>query len=160
MSVRDKPIAPASPWQNGFAERVIGSIRRGCVDHIIVSACVGFLKKYADYYNGVGARRSLNKDAPVSRQVPRSGVMTSHAILGELHRHYVGFKFRYTQVLEGIEWSVLSSCELDCHPRPKTRNAHATISTVRGIKTIIMIGPKIMPYQRAGEPSHQPQIKP
>jgi hypothetical protein len=34
--VRDKPIAPASPWQNGFAERLIGSIRRECLDHIVV----------------------------------------------------------------------------------------------------------------------------
>ena len=36
MGIRDKPIAPASPWQNGFAERLIGSIRRQCLDHIIV----------------------------------------------------------------------------------------------------------------------------
>ena len=44
MGIRDKPIAPASPWQNGFAERLIGSIRRECVDHIIVLAkriCAG-----------------------------------------------------------------------------------------------------------------------
>jgi hypothetical protein len=37
MGIRDKPIAPASPWQSGFAERLIGSIRRECLDHIIVS---------------------------------------------------------------------------------------------------------------------------
>jgi Integrase core domain len=36
MGIRDKPFAPASPWQNGFAERLIGSIRRECLDHIIV----------------------------------------------------------------------------------------------------------------------------
>ncbi|WP_172842018.1 integrase core domain-containing protein [Bradyrhizobium lablabi] len=36
MGIRDKPTAPASPWQNGFAERLIGSIRRECSDHIIV----------------------------------------------------------------------------------------------------------------------------
>src|ERR1700722_6488371 len=36
MGIRDKPTAPASPWQNGFAERLIGSIRRECLDHIIV----------------------------------------------------------------------------------------------------------------------------
>ena len=44
MGIRDKPSAPASPWQNGFAERLIGSIRRECVDHIIVLSemhCVG-----------------------------------------------------------------------------------------------------------------------
>jgi hypothetical protein len=38
MGIRDKPIAPGSPWQNGFAERLIGSIRRECVDHIVVLA--------------------------------------------------------------------------------------------------------------------------
>jgi hypothetical protein len=37
MGIRDKPVAPASPWQNGFAERLIGSIRRECVDHFVVS---------------------------------------------------------------------------------------------------------------------------
>ena len=35
MGIRDKPIAPASPWQNGFAERLIGSIRRECTDHVV-----------------------------------------------------------------------------------------------------------------------------
>ena len=51
MGIRDKPIAPASPWQNGFAERLIGSIRRECLDHIIVSArhiCADTIS-YADY---------------------------------------------------------------------------------------------------------------
>ena len=38
MGIRDKPIAPGSPWQNGFAERLIGSIRRECVDHVIALA--------------------------------------------------------------------------------------------------------------------------
>ena len=36
MGIRDKPIAPASPWQNGFAERLIGSIRRECLDHVVI----------------------------------------------------------------------------------------------------------------------------
>src|ERR1700730_17615042 len=92
MGIRDKPIAPASPWQNGFAERLIGSIRRDCLDHIIVldeEHLRRILKNYADYYNGVRTHRSLNKDAPVSRQVQRSGVINSRAILGGLHRQYV-----------------------------------------------------------------------
>jgi transposase InsO family protein len=92
MGIRDKPIAPASPWQNGFAERLIGSIRRECLDHIIVLGEVHLrriLKNYAAYYNGVRTHRSLNKDAPVSRLVQRSGVISSHAILGGLHHHYV-----------------------------------------------------------------------
>jgi transposase InsO family protein len=52
MGIRDKPIAPASPWQNGFAERLIGSIRRECLDHIIVLGEVHLrriLKSYARY---------------------------------------------------------------------------------------------------------------
>src|ERR1700757_449029 len=92
MGIRDKPIAPASPWQNGFAERLIGSIRRECLDHIIVlgeAHLRRILKSYADYYNRVRIHRSLNKDAPVSRQVQRSGVINSRAILGGLHRQYV-----------------------------------------------------------------------
>src|SRR5713101_7873665 len=56
MGIRDKPIVPASPWQNGFAERLIGSIRRKCLDHIIVlgeAHLRWILKSYVDYYNGV-----------------------------------------------------------------------------------------------------------
>jgi transposase InsO family protein len=91
MGIRDKPTAPASPWQNGFAERLIGSIRRECLDHIIVLGeehLRRILKNYAAYYNGVRTHRSLNKDAPVSRPVQRAGVISSSAILGGLHHHY------------------------------------------------------------------------
>jgi transposase InsO family protein len=92
MGIRDKPTAPASPWQNGFAERLIGSIRRECLDHIIVSGEVHLrqsLQLYARYCNDIRTHRSLDKDAPVSRPVRRSGVISSHAILGGLHHHYV-----------------------------------------------------------------------
>jgi transposase InsO family protein len=92
MGIRDKPIAPASPWQNSFAERLIGSTRRECLDHIIVldeERLRQILKNYADYYNGVRTHRSLNKDAPISPQVQRSGVINSRAILGGLHHQYV-----------------------------------------------------------------------
>jgi len=92
MGIRDKPTAPASPWQNGFAERLIGSIRRECLDHIVVLGeehLRRILKNYAAYYNGVRTHRSLNKDAPISRPVQRFGVISSHAILGGLHHHYV-----------------------------------------------------------------------
>ncbi|WP_244553425.1 transposase [Nitrobacter vulgaris] len=56
MGIRDKPTAPASPWQNGFAERLIRSIRRECVDYIVVLGEVhlrGVLQSYAYYYNSV-----------------------------------------------------------------------------------------------------------
>src|SRR5258706_15312787 len=82
---------PRQPWQNGFAERLIGSIRRECVDHMIVLGEVHLrriLKSYAHYYNGVRTHRSLNKDAPVSRSVQRTGIISSRAILGGLHHHY------------------------------------------------------------------------
>jgi transposase InsO family protein len=91
MGIRDKPTAPASPWQNGFAERLIGSIRRECVDHIIVLGEVHLrqiLQSYARYYNDIRTHRSLDKDAPVSRQIQRIGSIKSHAILGGLHHHY------------------------------------------------------------------------
>jgi len=91
MGIRDRPITPASPWQNAFAERLIGSIRRECVDHIIVLGEAHLrrvLKSYADYYNNFRTHRSLNKDAPVSRPVQRIGSIKSHAIHGGLHHHY------------------------------------------------------------------------
>jgi transposase InsO family protein len=92
MGIRDKPIAPASPWQNGFAERLIGSIRRECLDHIIVfgeAHLRRILKSYADYYNSVRTHRSLHKDAPISRPIHRTGIIRSQPILGGLHHHYV-----------------------------------------------------------------------
>src|ERR1700738_762674 len=91
MGIQKKPTAPAWPWQNGSVERLIGSIRRECVDPIIVLGEMHLrrvLKSYADYYNSFRTHRSLNKDAPVSRPVQRTGVISSRAILGGLHHHY------------------------------------------------------------------------
>ena len=76
MGIRDKPIAPASPWQNSFAERLIGSIRRECVDHIVVlgeTHLRRILQTYTCYYNKIRTHRSLDKDAPVPRPVQRTG---------------------------------------------------------------------------------------
>jgi transposase InsO family protein len=92
MGIRDKPIAPASPWQNGYAERLIGSIRRECLDHLVVLSEAHLrriLQAYARYYNKIRTHRSLDKDAPISRPVQRIGNITSHALLGGLHREYV-----------------------------------------------------------------------
>ena len=92
MGIRDKPIAPGSPWQNGFAEGLIGSIRRECVDHVIAlgeAHLRGILQAYASYYNDLRTHRSLDKDAPFSRPVQRIGSITSHALLGGLHHQYV-----------------------------------------------------------------------
>ncbi|MGD0421755.1 MAG: integrase core domain-containing protein [Xanthobacteraceae bacterium] len=92
LGIRDKPTAPASPWQNSFAERLIGSTQRECVDHFIVfgeAHLRRLLRTYARYYNDIRTHRSLDKDAPVSRPVQRVGSINSHAILGGLHHHYV-----------------------------------------------------------------------
>jgi transposase InsO family protein len=92
MGIRDKPIAPASPWQNGFAERLMGSIRRECLDHIIVSG-EGHLRRnlisYSAYYNSVRTHRSLHKDAPIFRPIQQIGIIRSHPLLGGLHHHYL-----------------------------------------------------------------------
>jgi transposase InsO family protein len=92
MGIRDRPIAPGSPWQNGFAERLIGSIRHECVDHIVVlgeTHLRRILGEYAAYYNESRTHRSLSKDAPLSRPVQRIGSIRFHALVGGLHHHYV-----------------------------------------------------------------------
>jgi len=92
MGIRDKPIAPASPWQNGFAERLIGSIRRECLDHFIVlgeAHLRRILRAYANYYNDTRSHRSLDKDVPISRPVQRTGSISSRKVLGGLHHHYM-----------------------------------------------------------------------
>jgi transposase InsO family protein len=91
MGIRDRPIIPASPWQNAFAERLIGPIRRECVDHVIVlgeAHLRRILKSYSAYYNNIRTHRSLDKDAPVSRPAQRIGSFKSQAVLGGLHHHY------------------------------------------------------------------------
>ena len=72
MGIRDRPTAPRSPWQNGHSERLIGSIRRDCLDHVVVFGeqhLRHVLRSYAKYYNQARTHLSLNKDAPVSRAI-------------------------------------------------------------------------------------------
>jgi transposase InsO family protein len=59
MGIRDKPIAPGSPWQNGYAERLIGTIRRECVDHLIVFGEAHLRRILREW-----THRALNQDAP------------------------------------------------------------------------------------------------
>jgi transposase InsO family protein len=88
MGIRDKPTAPVSPWQNGFAERLIGSIRRDAWIIFGEAHLRRILRSYARYYNDIRTHRSLDKDAPVSRPVQRTGSIKSFPILGGLHHHY------------------------------------------------------------------------
>jgi transposase InsO family protein len=92
MGIRDRPIAPRSPWQNGYCERLIGSIRRDCLDHVVVFGerhLRHLLRTYATYYNQSRTHLSLNKDSPVSRAVETVGRILPVPILGGLHHRYV-----------------------------------------------------------------------
>jgi transposase InsO family protein len=92
MGIRDRPISPRSPWQNPYVERLIGTIRRECLDRMLV---VGeahlrqILWSYAAYYNEVRTHLSLGKDAPLGRTVQRTGSIVAIPILSGLHHHYV-----------------------------------------------------------------------
>jgi transposase InsO family protein len=91
MGIRDRPIASRSPWQNAYVERLIGSIRRECLDHVIVfgeAHLCRILGAYAAYYNESRTHHSLNKDAPVHRVIQRLGAITSQPVLGGLHHNY------------------------------------------------------------------------
>src|SRR6267378_583107 len=94
LDIRETVIAPRSPWQNAYAERVIGSIRRECLDHVVV---IGerhlrqILSKYVDYYNGTRTHLSLAKDTPTPRRVqpPSLGRVVQVPCVGGLHHEYL-----------------------------------------------------------------------
>ena len=93
LDIQEAVTAPRSPWQNAYAERVIGSIRRECLDHVVV---IGerhlreILSKYVDYYNGTRTHLSLSKDAPKPRtlQLPSQGRVVRVPRVGGLHYEY------------------------------------------------------------------------
>lgn len=92
MGIRDHPTAPRSPWQNAYAERLIGSIRRECLDYMVVFGerhLRRILQTYAAYYNRVRPHLSLEKDAPDHRLIQAVGRIVVEPILGGLHHRYV-----------------------------------------------------------------------
>jgi hypothetical protein len=91
MGIRDRPTSFRSPWQNGHVERLIGSIRRECTDHLIVFNAEHLrriLAKYAAYYNEARTHLALGKDAPCTRRVELVGDIIAQPILGGLHHRY------------------------------------------------------------------------
>jgi transposase InsO family protein len=91
MGIRDHPAAPRSPWQNGHAERLIGSIRRECLDHIVIfgeAHLRRILEAYTDCYNKLRTHLSLSKDSPGHRPVQWNGLLVERPILGGLHHQY------------------------------------------------------------------------
>jgi transposase InsO family protein len=91
MGIRDRPISPRSPWQNGHVERLIGSIRRECLDHVVALGerhVRYLLANYQAYYNGIRTHLALDKDVPLRRPSLTVGAITSIPWLGCLHRQY------------------------------------------------------------------------
>ena len=92
IGIRDRPIAPYSPWQNAYSERVNGSIRRECLNHILIfgeAHLRRLMKAYVRYYNNARTHLSLSKNAPVERRIQTSGSIRSMPHLGGLHHEYV-----------------------------------------------------------------------
>ena len=91
MGIRDRPMSPKLPWQNGHAERLIGTIRRECLDHVLVVGA-GHLRRilaaYADYYNGTRTYLALDKDAPCGRPARGYGKIVAVSVLAGLHYRY------------------------------------------------------------------------
>ena len=88
MGILRRPIALRSPWQNGYVERSIGSIRRECLDHVIIwgeAHLRQILKAYTAYYNATRTHLGIDKDAPNRRPIERCGVIVANAVLGGLH---------------------------------------------------------------------------
>ena len=93
LGIQEKPIAPRSPWQNPFAERLIGSIRRECLDHIIVfgeTHLHRILCQFTDYYQSHRPHRSLDQDSPLPRPIESAahGRIIELPLLGGLHHRY------------------------------------------------------------------------
>ncbi|WP_228446005.1 integrase core domain-containing protein [Terricaulis silvestris] len=91
LGLDDRPTRPGSPWQNGHVERLIGSIRRECLDHQIIFNAAHLrrvLGAYAAYYNDDRTHLALAKDAPETRAVEAHGRIVSRRVLGGLHRRY------------------------------------------------------------------------
>ena len=91
LGIRDRPTAPRSPWQNAYVERLIGSVRRECLDHVIVfskSHLRRIVSVYASYYNEARTHLSLAKHPPIRRPIEPSGCVTAEPMVGGLRHRY------------------------------------------------------------------------
>jgi transposase InsO family protein len=91
MGIRDRPTSPRAPWQNPYVERLIETLRRDCLDHILVFGerhLWQILASYSSYYNKTRTHLALGKDAPLRRAVQRHGTVIATPILSGLHHHY------------------------------------------------------------------------
>ena len=93
MGIEEVLTAPRSPWQNAYVERFIGSVRRECLDHVIVLSATGLQRLmhiYCAYYEQSRTHLSLNKDAPIPRPIalPSEGRVVAIPLVGGLHHRY------------------------------------------------------------------------
>ena len=91
MGIRDRPITPRSPWQNAYVERLIGTIRRDCLDHVLIFGeqhLRRVLELYALYYNRTRTHLGLDKDTPLGREIQCFGTVTAMPVLFGLHHRY------------------------------------------------------------------------
>jgi putative transposase len=93
MGIEQMVSAARSPWQNPYVERVIGSIRRECTDHVIVTSAAHLcrvLREYVAYYNGDRTHVALDKDSPAPRPVLPfgHGQVIARPRVGGLHHCY------------------------------------------------------------------------
>jgi transposase InsO family protein len=98
--IRDRPISPRSPWQNGYAERLIGSIRRDCLDHVVVFGerhLRHLLNSYQKYYNEARTHLSLHKDAPIPRAAQRVGLPLAMPFWADCTTIFQSVSFRHGQ---------------------------------------------------------------
>ncbi|MFL6798838.1 MAG: integrase core domain-containing protein [Xanthobacteraceae bacterium] len=92
MGIRDRPTAPRSPWQNPHVERLIGTLRRECLDHL-----PQLLRSYFRYYNETRTHLGLDKDTPLPRPGQRSGTIV-HLSCPDCTTLMLGPNFREAQV--------------------------------------------------------------
>jgi transposase InsO family protein len=88
---KDRPISPRSPWQNPYVERLIGTLRRECLDHVLIYGerhLRRVLTLYSLYYNETRTHLGLGKDTPLRRSIQRSGTIVTIPILSGLHHRY------------------------------------------------------------------------
>jgi putative transposase len=91
LGMNEVITAPRSPWQNAFVERLIGSIRRECLDHMIILSqrhLRHLLKNYLTYYHWSRTHLALAKDAPEPRAIMRRGEIIAIPQVGGLHHRY------------------------------------------------------------------------
>ena len=101
MGIRDRPTSPRSPWQNAYAEWLIGSIRRECLDHVVVFGewhLRHVLLSYMNYYNETRTHLSLDKDGPYRTRFREQGVFFAFQSWASCITNMFGFDLRQAQL--------------------------------------------------------------